>query len=87
MIGLTDQHYPVGSESILLIMQANVEAGVDLASLHKSDITRNSDGAIVVRLPEPKILNVVMDEKQTKVWDRQKTWWATPRLQFNVCSR
>lgn len=83
VIGIKDEHYPVGSESILLIMQANVEAGVDLAGLHQGDVTRNSDGAIVVHLPEPKILNVVIDEKETRVWDRQKTWW-TPWIPYST---
>ena len=33
-------------------------------------------GTVVVRLPPPQVLNVAIDEKNTKVWDRSKTWWA-----------
>jgi len=75
VVGLTDQKYPVGSESILLIVEAHVEAGVDLAGLHPEDISAKN-GVVVVRLPEPRILNAFIDEKDTKVWDRQKSWWA-----------
>ncbi len=35
IVGLKDDKYPVGSESILLIMQANVEGGIDLSSMHE----------------------------------------------------
>lgn len=82
VVGLTDQKYPVGSESILLIMQANVEAGIDLASMHPGDVSKQTDGTIVLRLPEPKLLNIFIDEKETKVWDRQKTWW-TPWVPYS----
>ena len=74
VIGLTEQKRPVGSESILLIVQASVQAGINLASLRPEDITVRPDGAVVLRLPPAKILNVSIDEKETKVWDRQKTW-------------
>ena len=33
VIGLREQKQPIGEESILLVMQARVEAGIDLASL------------------------------------------------------
>ncbi len=83
VIGITEQKQPVGSESILLIVQANVQAGIDLASLRPDDITVRSDGTVVVRLPTPKIFNVSIDEKETRVWDRQKTWW-TPWIPYSL---
>src|ERR1051326_5879281 len=66
VIGLKEQKEPFGSESILLIMEANVEAGVDLASMHSDDVILRPDGTVVLRIPEPKILNVVINEKETK---------------------
>jgi hypothetical protein len=33
-------------------------------------------------LPPPKIVHIVIDDKATKVWDRQITWW-TPWVPFN----
>jgi hypothetical protein len=83
VIGLTEQKQPIGSESILLIIQANVQAGVDLASLRSDDITRRPDGTLVLRLPIAKVFRVSIDEKETKVWDRQKTWW-TPWVSYSL---
>ena len=76
VIGITEQKQPVGSEAILLIVQARVEAGIDLASLRQEDVTVRVDGTVVVRLPAAKVLNVTVDEGETKVWDRTKTWWT-----------
>ena len=36
----------------------------------------SAGGAITVRFPQPKIMHVYLDEKQTQVWDRSKTWWT-----------
>jgi hypothetical protein len=83
VIGLREQKQPIGEESILLIMQARVEAGIDLASLRQQDIFRRPDGALVLRLPPARILNVAVDEKETKVWNREKTWW-TPWVPYSI---
>ena len=83
IVGIKEDKQPVGSESILLVMQARVEAGIDLTNLREQDVFNRPDGALVVRLPEAKILNVAVDEKQTKVWDRTKTWW-TPWVPFSI---
>ena len=82
VVGLREQKQPIGVESILLVMQARVEAGIDLAGLREEDVFRRPDGALVVRLPEARILNVAVDENETKVWDRQKTWW-TPWIPYS----
>jgi hypothetical protein len=83
VIGLTEDKQPVGSESILLIIQANVQAGVDLANLRGEDATVYPDKTVALRLPRAKILNLFIDEKETKVWDRQKTWW-TPWVPYSL---
>jgi hypothetical protein len=83
VVGLTEQKKPVGSESILLIVQASVQAGIDLASLGPDDVKVRRDGTVVIRLPEAKILSVSVDEKETKVWDRYKTWW-TPWVGYSL---
>lgn len=83
VIGIKEQKQPIGEESILLVMQARVEAGIDLASLREQDIFRRPDGALVLRLPAARILNVAVDEKETKVWDRVKTWW-TPWVPYSI---
>ena len=76
VVGLREQTYPVGEESILLVVQASVEAGVDLAGLTEKDVEVQPDGTVRLRLPPARVLNVSLDEKQTQVWDRRKTWWA-----------
>lgn len=83
VIGLTEQKNPTGSESILLILQAFVESGVDLASMHPDAVTIRADGTVVLRLPPARILNVTINEKATKVWDRAKTWW-TPWVPYSL---
>ena len=82
VVGLREQSYPVGEESILLVVQASVEAGVDLAGLTEKDIEVQSDGSVRLRLPPARVLNVTLDEKQTQVWDRRKTWW-TPWVPYS----
>lgn len=82
VVGLEEQRQPIGSEKLLLVVQANVLAGVDLAQL-RTDSVRMEEGGSVVRisLPEPKIVSVAIDEGKTKVWDRQVTWftpWVSP---------
>jgi hypothetical protein len=83
VVGIREDKVPVGSESILLILQANVQAGVDLAGIRLDDISVHSDGSVDVRLPEAKLLSVAVDDKETKVWDRQKTWW-TPWVPYSL---
>ncbi len=83
IVGMKEPSPFMGSESILLVMQAHVHAGIDLASMRPSDVSVRSDGTVVLRLPPPQILNVSIDEKETKVWDRAKTWW-TPWIPYSL---
>lgn len=83
VVGLEEKKKPLGSESILLIVQARVEAGVDLESLRPGDVTVRGGGTVVLRLPEAAILSVAINEHATKVWDRQKTWW-TPWVPYSL---
>lgn len=81
VVGLTEPKIPIGEESILLIVQGDVQAGLDLADLRPEDVVI-SDKEALVRLPPPKILTSYLDESQTKVWDRHVTWW-TPWVPFS----
>jgi hypothetical protein len=80
--GLREDKVPIGSESILLIVQAQVLGGVDLAQLRDKDI-RVSGRTVDIQLPPAQILHVDLDEKNTKVWDRSKTWWA-PWVPYDI---
>jgi hypothetical protein len=82
VVGLEEQKVPLGSEKLLLIVQAEVLAGIDLSALKPGDIKTLPDHAIYVTLPAPKIVHIVIDDRQTKVWDRRITWW-TPWVPFN----
>lgn len=80
--GLTEDKVPVGSESILVVVQAQVFGGVDLARLRDQDI-HVSGRNVEIQLPAARILHVDLDEKNTKVWDRSKTWWA-PWVPYDI---
>jgi hypothetical protein len=76
VIGMREEKSPVGTESILLLVQGKVLAGVDLAKLNPSDIVVRSRGRALIRLPQPHIAEAFLDEKYTRVWDRSITWWT-----------
>jgi hypothetical protein len=83
LVGIREEKQPLGSESILLILQARIEAGIDLASMRPGDVTVRPNRSVAVMLPKAQILSVAVDEKETKVWDRQKTWW-TPWVPYSL---
>jgi len=76
VIGLKEEKVPFGSEQVLLMVQADVLGGVDLATLSTNDVQIGTDNVITARLPPPRVMHVYVDEKQTRVWDRSKTWWT-----------
>lgn len=76
VVGLEEKKTPVGAEKLLLIVQAEVLAGVDLAALSPGDVKTSRDGNIKIALPPARIFHIVIDDKETKVWDRQITWWT-----------
>jgi hypothetical protein len=82
VVGLKEEKVPFGSEQVLLMVQADVLGGVDLAALSTSDVQIAANHVITARLPPPKVMHVYVDEKQTRVWDRSKTWW-TPWVPYN----
>lgn len=61
-----------GAEKLLLIAHGKVIAGVDLGKLQLQDVTVSEDGKNVsVTLPAVEIFDASLDEKQTRVYDRQ----------------
>jgi hypothetical protein len=56
-------------EKVLLIATGEVEAGVNLADIGKNDVQVGAD-SVTIRLPEPEILSLSLDEEQTRVYDR-----------------
>lgn len=84
IVSLTEEKVPLGSESLLLMVQGEALGGVDLAELNEGDVSfaANSNRTILISLPPPKVTDVFLDEKQTKVWDRHVTWW-TPWVPYS----
>jgi hypothetical protein len=82
VVGLEEKKVPLGSEKLLLFVQAEVLAGIDLSVLAPGDVKMLSDKRVRIALPPPKIVHIVIDEKETRVWDRRITWW-TPWVPFN----
>ena len=82
VVGLKEEKVPFGSEQVLLMVQASVLGGVDLAALGTNDVRVAADNAVTVKLPMAKVMHVYIDEQQTKVWDRSKTWW-TPWVPYS----
>jgi Protein of unknown function (DUF4230) len=82
VVGLEEKKYPLGAERILLFVQADVLAGVDLAELTPANVQVFPARRVRINLPPPRILQTVIDDKQTKVWDRSITWW-TPWVPYN----
>ena len=82
VVGLTEQKLPLGEESLLLMVQGQALAGVDLESLRPDDLMLGTSREIVISLPPPQVLEAFLDEKQTKVWDHRITWW-TPWVPYD----
>jgi len=84
IVSLTEEKVPLRSESLLLMVQGEALGGVDLTELSECDVSfaTNSNRTITVSLPAPKVTDVFLDEKQTKVWDRHVTWW-TPWVPYS----
>jgi hypothetical protein len=67
--GGTDLERVFFGERVLLIAVGEVEAGVDLADIGEDDVRVNGE-SVTIRLPEPEILSVSLDEEETRVYDR-----------------
>src|SRR5271170_5465012 len=64
VVGLKEPRQPLGEESILLMVEGEVLAGIDLGALGANDCEVNG-GHVVVTLPRAKILHVGLNEKNT----------------------
>jgi hypothetical protein len=82
VVGIREQKVPVGEESILLMVQGEVLAGVDLDRVRDRDISYTGSRSVVIALPPARVFNSFLDESQTKIWDRHITWW-TPWIPYN----
>jgi Protein of unknown function (DUF4230) len=82
VVTMTEQKEPVGEDSILLMVEGEVQGGVDLHNVTAANVTTDAQGIQTIELPAPAILGASLDEKKTKVWDRHITWW-TPWVSYD----
>ncbi len=76
VVSMIESAQPVGSESILLMVEGEVQGGIDLSKVSAKDVATDQSGTLTITLPAPAVLNAWLDEKKTKVWDRHVTWWT-----------
>jgi hypothetical protein len=67
--GGTDLERILTGERVLLVATGEVEAGVNLADIGDNGVWVTGD-SVKIRLPEPEILSVSLDEEKTRVYDR-----------------
>ncbi len=58
-------------EEVILVAVGDVEAGVDLSSLTEEGV-RVEEKTVTLRMPEPEISSVALDEEQTRLYDRDQ---------------
>ncbi|HTU46209.1 MAG TPA: DUF4230 domain-containing protein [Bryobacteraceae bacterium] len=76
VVGLREPKVPLGEESILLMVEGEALAGVDLETMRARDIAHSGNRKFLITLPSARLFDVFLNEKETKVWDRQVTWWT-----------
>jgi hypothetical protein len=67
--GGTELEQLVAGEEVTVVAAGDVEAGVNLADLGRDDVRVDGE-TVTIRLPEPEILSVSLDEDETRVYDR-----------------
>ncbi|MCU0226034.1 MAG: DUF4230 domain-containing protein [Bryobacterales bacterium] len=82
VVALEEKKVPFGAERLLLFVQAEVAAGVDLSQMREDDVALLPNGAVAISLPPASITSVTVDDQHTRVWDRSVTWW-TPWVPYN----
>ena len=82
VVGLREQKVPFGEESILLMVEGEAIAGVDLASITRDDVRYSDSQSIIISLPKAKLFDTYLDENHVQVWDHHITWW-TPWVPYN----
>ena len=61
----------VAGDELTFFAAGDVIAGVDLSQLRESDVRRDPDGAIVLRLPPPMVLITRLDNRESRVISRK----------------
>ncbi len=77
-----------GTDAILLVAVGDVSIGVDLTKVQAEDITIDPKTKVAtLRLPEPEIFSVHLDEKKTYVYRRETSIIAERNEQLETRAR
>lgn len=78
----------LAGDRLLLIAHGEVVAGMDLSQLREQDVTLSADGTTVtIRLPPAQIFSTSLDTTQTRVYDRQRGWFAPDNKDLETVAR
>jgi hypothetical protein len=61
----------IAGDELTLFAAGDVIAGVDLSQLRDSDVRRDADGTIELRLPPPQVLVTRLDNRESRVISRK----------------
>lgn len=75
-------------DALLLIAQGKVVAGVDLSELSQDAVTVSPDGrALTLRLPPAEVFDVIPDNAGTRVYSRNRGWFAPQNQDLETLAR
>lgn len=78
----------LSGDRLLLVAHGTVVAGIDLSQLRPEDVLVAPDGSTVtVRLPQVEIFSATLDNNQTRVYDRQRGWFAPDNKDLETLAR
>ena len=61
----------LGNDEITLYSEGDVIAGIDLSRIQQSDVWREPDGTLVMRVPDPQIFMTRVNNAKTRVINRK----------------
>ncbi|MCG8348474.1 MAG: DUF4230 domain-containing protein, partial [Chloroflexales bacterium] len=89
----TDGQIPVigdflRGDRLLLVAHGEVVAGIDLSKLDANNVTLSADGATAtIQLPSAEIFDAGLDSEKTRVYDRQRGWFAPENKDLESVAR
>ncbi|MDI3496074.1 MAG: hypothetical protein PWQ35_95 [Patescibacteria group bacterium] len=73
-------------DKIILIAHGKVIAGFDLSTLDSSNYSGKGD-SIIIKLPAPQILETILDNNATSVFDRERGLFTKGELDLEATAR
>lgn len=73
-------------DKLLLVAHGKVIAGLDLSTMQPEDFSGSGD-AIIIRLPAPQILETILDNNSTRVYDRDRGIFTKGDLDLEATAR